>query len=176
MDNGRGVMSPLFQLSSARPTVYIVYDFLNILKPELRPKKHHYLNKWWPSSHICVTTFQWVTHRFPINMLYHTGIWLIKGCIDQTPFDFWTITPEIDRLSWRLSSHRWISSKRWQADFCGPIYWHGLTLISTCISNHMLSKVWDEITYSFSNFNGATVEVWEWISNLISDITVHVVT
>ena len=27
-------------------------------------------------------------------------------------------------------------------------------------------KVWDEITYPFPNFNGATVYVWEWISNL----------
>ena len=27
------------------------------------------------------------------------------------------------------------------------------------ISNHMPSKVWDEITYPFLNFNGCTVEV-----------------
>ena len=27
------------------------------------------------------------------------------------------------------------------------------------INNHMSSKVWDEITYPFLNFNGATVEV-----------------
>ena len=31
----------------------------------------------------------------------------------------------------------------------------------------MLNKVWDEITYAFPNFNGAAVEVWEWINNLI---------
>ena len=31
----------------------------------------------------------------------------------------------------------------------------------------MPSKVWDEITYAFPNFNGATVEVWELISNFI---------
>ena len=35
----------------------------------------------------------------------------------------------------------------------------------THISNDMLSKVWDEITYTFSNLNGYTVEVFEWISN-----------
>ena len=29
----------------------------------------------------------------------------------------------------------------------------------------MSNKVWDEITYPFPNFNYATVEVWEWISN-----------
>ena len=35
----------------------------------------------------------------------------------------------------------------------------GLTLILAWISNHMLSKVWDEITYPFLNFHGCTVEV-----------------
>ena len=29
----------------------------------------------------------------------------------------------------------------------------------------MLSNVMDDIIYSFPNFNGATVEVWEWINN-----------
>ena len=41
----------------------------------------------------------------------------------------------------------------------GPFYLHGLTLILAWISNHMASKMWDEITYPFLNFNGATVEV-----------------
>ena len=31
--------------------------------------------------------------------------------------------------------------------------------------------MWDEITYPFPNFNGCTVEVWEWIGNL--KILVH---
>ena len=48
---------------------------------------------------------------------------------------------------------------------CGPFYWHGLTLIPAWISNHMPSKVWGEITYPFPNFNGCTVEVWEWINH-----------
>ena len=42
---------------------------------------------------------------------------------------------------------------------CNPFYWHGLTLILAWISNHMSCNVWDEITYPFLNFNGATVEV-----------------
>ena len=44
---------------------------------------------------------------------------------------------------------------------CGRFYIkvkHGLTLIPAWISNHMPSKVWDEITYPFLNFNGVTVE------------------
>ena len=35
------------------------------------------------------------------------------------------------------------------------------------IGNHMSTKVWEEITYTFLNFIGCTVEVWEWISNFI---------
>ena len=42
-----------------------------------------------------------------------------------------------------------------------------ITVITAWISNHMSNKVWREITYPFPNFNGATVEVWEWISNFI---------
>ena len=40
-----------------------------------------------------------------------------------------------------------------------PFYKHGSTLIPARISNHMPSKVWDEITYPFLNLNGCTVEV-----------------
>ena len=36
-------------------------------------------------------------------------------------------------------------------------------LIPGWISNHMPCKVQGEITYPFPNFNGCTVEVWEWI-------------
>ena len=46
--------------------------------------------------------------------------------------------------------------------------YHGLISIPSWISNHMPSKVWDEITYPFPIFNGATIEGWEWISNFIS--------
>ena len=31
--------------------------------------------------------------------------------------------------------------------------------------------MWNEITYPFPNFNGATVYVWEWISNVLPHIT-----
>ena len=36
------------------------------------------------------------------------------------------------------------------------------------MSNHMPSKVCDEITYPYPNFNGCTVEVWEWINDFIT--------
>ena len=34
-----------------------------------------------------------------------------------------------------------------------PLYWHGLTLILTWISNYIHYKVQDEIAYPFPNFN-----------------------
>ena len=55
-------------------------------------------------------------------------------------------------------------------------YWHGLTLITARISNHMLSKVWDGITYAFLNFNSCTTEVKEWTSNFIPHMMMDVVT
>ena len=42
-----------------------------------------------------------------------------------------------------------------------------VTLIPAPISNCIFYKVWDEIIHPFPNFSGATVEVWEWISNFI---------
>ena len=40
----------------------------------------------------------------------------------------------------------------------------------------MSGKVCDEITYPFTNFNGTTVEVWEWISHFITHIITDVIT
>ena len=59
---------------------------------------------------------------------------------------------------------------------CSPFNWHGLALIPAWICNHIHYKMWDEINYPFLNFNGATVEVWEWISNFIPHITGHLIT
>ena len=35
--------------------------------------------------------------------------------------------------------------------------------------------MWDEITYPFPNFNGATAEVSEWMSNFISHFTEYII-
>ena len=40
----------------------------------------------------------------------------------------------------------------------------------------MPSTMWDQITYPFPNFNGCTVEVWEWISNFIPHFIRDVIT
>ena len=57
----------------------------------------------------------------------------------------------------------------------GPFYYHGLTLIPVWSRNRMPSKVWDEITHLFPNFNGITIEVWEWMSNCISRFIMDVI-
>ena len=57
----------------------------------------------------------------------------------------------------------------------GPFYWHGLTLIPAWISNRIHYNVWDEITYPFLNFNGATVEIHQWISNFIPHFSGHAI-
>ena len=43
-------------------------------------------------------------------------------------------------------------------------------------SNLMSIKMWDELTYISLNFNDATVEVWEFISNYIPHIMVDMIT
>ena len=86
--------------------------------------------------------------------------------------------------SWKSASHAYIYN-RWRPFFVqgcfllftwGPFCYHGLTLIPAWMTNYTHYKVWDEITYPFPNFNGCTVEVWEWISSLIPHFTVHVIT
>ena len=46
-------------------------------------------------------------------------------------------------------------------------------LILIEISNCIHYKVQGEITYLFTSFNGAAVEVWEWMSNFIPHFTGH---
>ena len=43
------------------------------------------------------------------------------------------------------------------------------------ISNHMPSKMWDQITYWFPIFNDYAIEVWKWISNFISHFITDVI-
>ena len=53
-------------------------------------------------------------------------------------------------------------------------YTQGLTLIQAYISNYTQYKVWNEIIYSFSNYNGATIEFCEWMRNFLPVFTGHV--
>ena len=55
-------------------------------------------------------------------------------------------------------------------------YWCGLITIPALTSDHIHHNAWDEIIYPFPNFNGAAVEVWEWIRSFIPHLTRHVIT
>ena len=48
--------------------------------------------------------------------------------------------------------------------------WFNLNLAWT--NNHILCKMWEEITYLYPNFNS----VWEWISNFIQHFIGHGIT
>ena len=48
-----------------------------------------------------------------------------------------------------------------------PLHKHALTLIPAWMNNHMPSKVYDEITNPFPNFNVYNLKVCEWIPNFI---------
>ena len=58
----------------------------------------------------------------------------------------------------------------------GPFYQYGLTSNPPWISNYIHYEKWNEITYPIPNFNGCTVEVWDWISNFTPHLTRHVIT
>ena len=63
--------------------------------------------------------------------------------------------------------------------FCfafGHFCYHELTLIPAWISNHIHSKMWDEISLPFLNFKSTTIEVWEWMSNFILHLIMDVIT
>ena len=51
-----------------------------------------------------------------------------------------------------------------------------LAWIPAWISNHMPSRVWDEINHPFPNFNGCTNEVWDCIGNFTIHLTMDVIT
>ena len=61
-------------------------------------------------------------------------------------------------------------------DVWGPFNKRGPTLTPAWIRKHIPSEVWNEITYSFPNFNGTIVEVWEWTSGFTPLIAIHVIT
>ena len=59
---------------------------------------------------------------------------------------------------WRLG---WRASKLYSWWDLWPLLLTWLTVISAWINDLTSSKVVDEITYTFPNFNGETVEIWE---------------
>ena len=75
-------------------------------------------------------------------------------------------------------SYPWTINLYYYKGLSWPLINHLLTWINfnPMISNHMSCKVWDEITYQFSNFNGCAVEILEWISNFTPYFIIDIIT
>ena len=66
--------------------------------------------------------------------------------------------------TWRSNNRNSPSRKCVFLSMCIVIW---LIILQAWISNYIHYEIYDEIAYLFPNFNAATVEVWEWISNFI---------
>ena len=61
-------------------------------------------------------------------------------------------------------------------DDMGTLLFTWIDFIPAWMNYYIHQNVWDEITYPFPNFNGFTVEVWQWISNFIPRFMMDVIT
>ena len=91
----------------------------------------------------------YVSVKRPIMTRYH-----LQGCNDCAHL-------------WAMGRLLWISCRNLIVFKQYPLTW---------ISDYIHYKVWGEITYSFPNFNGCTVEVWEWISDFTPHFIKDVIT
>ena len=120
------------------------------------------LNRWGRVTHICTSRLTSIRSDNGLSPGWRQAI-------------IWSMSPYgVTRPQWVNGS---IMSCLCVCDFQWPLLLTGIQLlISAWISNHMSSKVWDEITYPFPNFNGCAIEVWEWISEFIPHFILDVIT
>ena len=97
--------------------------------------------------HVCQISYMWL-----VNLLV---IWDSESEVFACFYAY--VLPEI-KVMFKILSPIWTYIKIIITTYC--IYY----------------KLWDEITYLLPNFNGATIEVWEWINNIIAHLTGHVIT
>ena len=126
-------------------------------------------------THICVTRLQWVIkHGFPllaIMILLPFGHQMtslemaMNSLSNSSVFRVLTSLHVLKRQDYMSQSpcRSDVSSQR-------PLLLTKINLIPAWLRYQMPSKVCDEITYSFPNFRGCTVEVWDSISNFIPPI------
>ena len=109
-----------------------------------------------------------------LSLRLHPFTWYITYVLlpQVTPSSCINIYPE-------LNFHNNISSMQQLTDshsLSGAPFTDIIWLIPTQINNHIIIHVWKEITYPFPNFNCPAVEVWKWISNVISHFAGHMIT
>ena len=110
----------------------------------------------WASSNNGNSTVRSTASLSWLKRRYQSSV-LLSVCEGNHSHQLIASNGESDPISWRHPALTHI---------CVP-FLNGLTLIPAWISNYIHYETWDEITYPSPNFNGCTVEVWEWISNTL---------
>ena len=118
----------------------------------------------WVRSQEVSEPLQWVLKSFFTFDFF-------SGCVTETLVKFLTIERPFvwwieNQCSVFSKARYWFVYKK-RAILLRMVWWRLHRSFQVHAHNHMPCKVWDEITYPFSNFNGCTVEVWEWMSNSI---------
>ena len=143
---------------------------------------------WKFSSHLKLLLCQWRRHHLVPGIELGTGIQFtaksdqlsaITFPEDFMPFTRHRKTSNQANARVATSSHRKPPSSLIPEERCNTLYLRKKTetkgvivtewvlWLYAWINNHIHYTVWDEITYPFPNFNGCTVEVWEWMSSFI---------
>ena len=116
-----------------------------------------------------VVVIHWLIFPYPSGLLHwHCGNLTIAPVPAKQPWWIWINT------SCEFIMNDCITTTKQSTTKPGA-YFLGYT-VPAWIGYHMPSKVWDELTYSFLNFNGCTVGVYEWINNFFQHFTMDVIT
>ena len=109
-----------------------------------------------------VVVIHWLIFPYPLGLLHwHCGNLTIAPVPAKQPWWIWINT------SCEFIMNDWITTTK-QSTTKPCAYFLGYTvciqnvyhLSPVWINNCIHHKIWDEITYLFTNFNGATVEIW----------------
>ena len=132
---GQGMVGPLW----VQTLTCVILESLHILNRVIMAPDWMTCYLW----NTKLSTADWSQLRF-----YRKWITKIKSKIKIS--QWWYTSPWNCSCGWKQMS---IISQSCLVMTQGSFYWHGLTFIPAWINNHMPSKVWDEITYPFPNFN-----------------------
>ena len=116
-------------------------------------------------THICVSKLTIIASDNGLSPgRRQATIWTNAGILLRGPLGTHFCATLIEILLFSFKKMRLKVSSAKRRPFC-----LGLNVLKPVwISNHLPSNVWDEIIYPYPNLNGATVEVWEWMSYFIS--------
>ena len=144
LDSFKGAFSWLFL---TRCGLMTPYDDLDLDQDWLR---------YWPVAWR-YQAIAWTNMEFSLVRLCCIYVKEISQRVTKLPFCMMTLKIILLKLLLHLSKSckpALVCAMTWAC-----FYLHGLNLIPAWISNYTHCNVWDEITYPFLNFNGATVEV-----------------